>query len=124
VRAFEATGRIPDDLRMDIDTFRAQVIADRGGLENLTALEAAYISKLVDAEIVYRLLVADIVKRGLFTEQRRVRNTHARLLRQTSLCDRLAQRVGVDRRARALPTLRDYLTQRAGPLDHQQEEPA
>lgn len=111
VRAFETTGRLPDVLRQTVEEFREAVLSDRGGSAELSTLEAAYVRRLSEAETVARLLAADLASRGLFTPKGRVRNTFQRWTEAVSLWDRLAQRVGVDRRARTVPSLRDYLHQ-------------
>jgi hypothetical protein len=118
VRAFETTGRIPDVLRQTVEEFRESVIADRGGPSDLSTLEAAYVRRLSEAETVARLLAADLAARGLFTPKGRVRNTFQRWNEAVVLWDRLAQRVGVDRRARPVPSLRDYLAQRPAAEEH------
>jgi hypothetical protein len=111
VRAFETTGRLPDVLRQTVEEFREAVLSDRGGATELSTLEAAYVRRLSEAETVARLLAADLAARGLFTPKGRVRNTFQRWTEAVSLWDRLAQRVGVDRRSRTVSSLRDYLAQ-------------
>lgn len=113
VRAFETTGRIPDVVRQTVEEFREAVLADRGGAVELSTLEAAYVRRLAEAETVARLLAHDLAQRGLFTPKGRVRNTFQRWTEAVSLWDRLAQRVGVDRRARPVPTLQDYIAAQA-----------
>jgi hypothetical protein len=108
VRAFETTGRLPDVLRLTVEEFREAVIADRGGPAELSTLDAAYIRRLTEVETVARLLAADLASRGLTTPRGRVRGTFSRWLECLDRWDRLAQRIGTDRRARAV-TLRDYL---------------
>ena len=108
VRAFETTGRLPDVLRQTVEEFRQAVITDRGGSSELSTLEAAYIRRLSEVETVARLLAADLASRGLTTPRGRVRGTFSRWLECLDRWDRLAQRVGTDRRSRAV-TLRDYL---------------
>jgi hypothetical protein len=118
VRAFETTGRLPDVLRQTVEEFRESVIADCGGQSDLSTLEAAYVRRLSEAETVSRLLAADLATRGLFTPKGRVRNTFQRWTEAVSLWDRLAQRVGVGRRAHLVPSLRDYLAQTQAPEEH------
>jgi hypothetical protein len=113
---------LPDVLRQTVDEFREAVIADRGGASELSTLEGAYIRRLSEVETVARLLAADLASRGLTTPKGRVRGTFSRWLECLDRWDRLAQRVGTDRRARALPTLRDYLTQHARAGDHDQPQ--
>ena len=108
VRAFETTGRLPDVLRQTVEEFRQAVITDRGGSAELSTLEAAYIRRLSEVETVARLLAADLASRGLTTPRGRVRGTFSRWLECLDRWDRLAQRVGTDRRSRTV-TLRDYL---------------
>lgn len=110
VRAFETTGRLPDVLRQTVDEFREAVIADRGGPAELSTLQQAYCRRLSETEAVVRLLASDLATRGLFTPRGRVRNTFQRWTEAVSQWDRLAQRVGVARQARAL-SLCDYLAQ-------------
>lgn len=112
VRRFETTGKLPDPLRQSVDGFREAVIADRGGASELTTLEAAYCRRLGETEAVVRLLASDLATRGLFTARGRVRNTFQRWTEAVSQWDKLAQRVGVERRAKAPVSLADYLAQR------------
>jgi hypothetical protein len=108
VRAFETTGRLPDVLRQTVEEFREAVITDRGGSSELSILEQAYCRRLGETEAVVRLLASDLASRGLFTPRGRVRNTFQRWTEAVSQWDRLAQRIGTERRARPL-SLRDYL---------------
>ena len=121
VRAFETKGQLPDAFRQTVDEFRQAVITDRGGASELTTLEAAYIRRLSEIEAVARLLAADLASRGLTMPRGRVRSTFSRWLECLDRWDRLAQRVGTERRAKAVATsLRDYLAQQieTGRADH------
>ncbi|HKW00733.1 MAG TPA: hypothetical protein VJN96_12970 [Vicinamibacterales bacterium] len=104
------TATLPDVLRQTVEEFREAVIADRGGPSELSTLEAAYIRRLSEVETVARLLASDLATRGLTSARGRVRSTFSRWLECLDRWDRLAQRVGTDRRSRAVPSLRDYLT--------------
>jgi hypothetical protein len=112
VYAFENRGpaALPADLRISVDEFRAQVISDRGGVDNLTAIEAAYIRRLVELETVVRLLTADLAQRGLFTAKGRVRSSISKLFEGFDRWDRYAQRIGLDRCPRQVQTLSERLT--------------
>jgi hypothetical protein len=112
VRQFEQHGErvLPSDLRQSVDEFREQVIADRGGVDTLSAIEGGYIRRLGELETVARLLAADLAQRGLFTPRARVRNTYVRWLETLDRWDRFAQRVGVERRAKRVATLQEVLT--------------
>jgi hypothetical protein len=122
VRAFEATGRMPDMLRLTVEEFRTAVIADRGGEAELSTLEAAYIRRLSEVETVARLLASDLATRGLTSARGRVRSTFSRWLECLDRWDRLAQRVGTDRRARAV-SLRDYLARAATDVQTEEDQP-
>jgi hypothetical protein len=102
VRAFEVRGEsaLPADLRVSVEDFRSQVIADNGGLTELTAVQAGYIRRLSELEATARLLAADLTSNGLFTAKRRVRSTYGRWLETLDRWDRFAQRVGIERKAR------------------------
>ena len=114
VRAFETRGpaALPADMRQSVDEFRAQVIADRGGVDELTAVEGAYIRRLAELETVTRLLASDLAQRGLFTPRGRVRGTYGRWLETLDRWDRYAQRVGLERRSKPAPSPADYWRQR------------
>jgi hypothetical protein len=115
------TVALPDVLRQTVEEFREAVIADRGGPSELSTLEAAYIRRLSEVETVARLLAADLASRGLTTPRGRVRGTFSRWLECLDRWDRLAQRVGTDRRSRAL-TLHDYLTRAPHSLEPRHED--
>jgi hypothetical protein len=110
VRAFETTGRVPDLLRQTVEQFRESVIADRGGVSELSTLELGYIQHLSNMETVARLLASDLASRGLMTAKGRVRGTLLKWLEVVGTWDRLAQRIGTDRRPRGVASLSAYLT--------------
>ena len=105
-------GDVPTDLRQSIDEFRVGLISDRGGASELSTVEAGYIARLCDVEVCCRLLQNDLVTRGVFTVKGRVRSTYDRFLTTIGTWDKLAQRVGADRRAKQVPSLQDFLEQR------------
>ena len=113
VRAFETrgAGTLPGDLRQTVDEFRVQVTLDRGGVEHLTAIEAGYIRRLGELETVARLLASDLAQRGIFTPKGRVRGTFGRWLETLDRWDKFAGRVGADRRARPVQSLREYVAE-------------
>jgi hypothetical protein len=100
VHSFDNRGpaALPADLRGSVDAFRAQLIADRGGVEGLTAIEGGYVRRLTELETVARLLASDLAQRGLFTPRGRVRGTFNRWLESLDRWDRFAQRIGSEGR--------------------------
>lgn len=107
VRAYQARGEaaLPDDLRVSVADFQAQIVADRGGADNLTAIEAGYVRRMAELETVTRLLASDLATRGMFTTKGRVRNTFSRWLETLDRWDRYAQRIGVHRQAKRVDPL-------------------
>jgi hypothetical protein len=112
-RRFEQRGVLPADLKVSVDEFREGLISDQGGVEALTTLQAGYVRRLTEIEVLVRLLQNDLVARGAFTQRGRVRNTFTKFLETVDRWDRLAQRVGVDRKARPVPTPHEYWAHRA-----------
>ncbi len=115
-------GRIPTELRQSADEFQAQVVADLGGLDTLTAIERGYVAKLVDTEIRIRLHMREIHRRGgpVVPQNGKPWPSDERLDSLTYLWDRLAMRLGLSRRERPVLTLHEYLAQAraASPEEH------
>jgi hypothetical protein len=100
VRAFELHGEaaLPSELRDELAAFRAALMADQGGASELTAIRAGYVQRLSEVEACLRLLAEDLRTRGLMTKRGRVRSTYDKLLQTIDRWDRLAQRLGMERR--------------------------
>jgi hypothetical protein len=111
---------LPPDLRLTVAEFKAQVVADRGGTAELSAIEAARIGHLAEVETTLRLLAHDLATRGLTTPKGRVRSTFSRWLEALDRWERLAGHVGDGRLARRMPSLKDYLA--STPLPDRQEQ--
>ena len=101
----------PADLREKVDELRAGVIADRGGESELSALELSYVEKLGDIDVTIRLLTHDIAVNGLLTKSGGVRGVYDKLLAGLAAFDRYAQRVGLERRAKRVPSLSEIMNQ-------------
>ena len=85
------------------------IASDLGGASELSTLENSYVSKLGDIDITIRLLTHDIAVNGLLTPGGRVRDVYDKLLAGLAAFDRYAQRVGLERRAKRVPSLSDVL---------------
>jgi hypothetical protein len=107
---------------MNADELKDQIVADLGGLENLSALELSYVRKIADVEVTLRLLLAEIQRGGMFTSGARVRDVYAALLAGLDRFDRLAQRVGLRRRAKSAPDIRDWWDAHSQPVQQEQPE--
>ena len=101
----------PADLRMTADELMQGVIADLGGPEALTTLEASYIRKIADVEITVRLLASDIARRGLITPGGGVRTIYTSFLAGIDRFDKLAQRIGLTRRPRPVRSLEQFVAE-------------
>ncbi len=99
----------PPELLDSADAFAAQVLTDLGGERELSALERAYVAKLRDLEITQQLLMADIAHRGLVTPSGGVRRPFSAFLSAIDRFDRLAQRLGLKRRARKVQSAHELI---------------
>ena len=107
LRRYQTTGVLPPDLKTDIDTFRANVISDQGGLAELPAIRAGLIRLLIDAEVGRRLMFREVVNRGVDSKPGRM--AYDRLLSTMDRWMRLAVALGLERRQRDVMTLSDYI---------------
>lgn len=100
---------VPADLRMDADQLKDAIVADLGGLPELSALEVSFVRKIADVEVMLGLLLADMAQRGILTPAgRKVRDVYPAFLAGIDRWDRLAQRVGLKRRAKATEGIREW----------------
>ena len=106
IRAFKDRGAaaLPPAFREELEAFRAGVEADRGGPSELTTIGAGHARRLTEIEAIVRLLAADLEVRGLLTQRGRVQSTCLALLQAVDRWDRLAQRLGLERRSKRVPT--------------------
>lgn len=126
VRAFQLRGEaaLEADQRAALEAFRAGLVADQGGCSELTTIGAGYVRRLCDVEAICALMAADLAARGILTQRGRVRSTYAAFLQVIDRWDRLAQRLGIGRRERRIPSLAEYLAQRAAIADDDRGMPA
>jgi hypothetical protein len=111
LRRFETRRVLPPDLKVDVETFRDQLVSDQGGLDDLTAVRAGLCRLLTDAEAGRRLCMRVVVEKGI--ESKAGRAAYDRLLATMDRWMRLAAALGVERRARQVPTLAEYMQARA-----------
>ncbi|MDO8795075.1 MAG: hypothetical protein Q7J25_10700 [Vicinamibacterales bacterium] len=100
----------PPDLRLTADELMNGILSDLGGESELSTLQTAYVRKLADVEITIRLLTSDIAANGLLTPGGRVRDVYDKLLAGLGVFDRYAQRIGLERRAKRVPSLAEVLS--------------
>ena len=100
----------PPDLRQHREELIAGLSSDLGGESELSTLESSYVQKIGDIDTTIRLLTHDIAVNGLLTPGGRVRDVYDKLLAGLAAFDRYAQRVGLDRRAKRVPSLAEVMT--------------
>lgn len=111
LRRYQDKGTLPADVRDYIEDFRAQLIADQGGEGELTAIRRGLVDKLVDLEVGVRLLLAEVVRRGIDSRPGKAAWTQA--LRTIEAWHRIGNTLGLERRAKRVPSLAEYLEAKA-----------
>lgn len=112
-RAALRDGGLPAELLDEMAGFRTSVVADLGGETELSAIAFGYVRRLVELETFARLFVADLEGRGLFTKRGRVRSSYGQLMATVDRWDRIATKLGLERRAKQLPHPADWLEGKA-----------
>lgn len=102
---------IPADLRMSADEMLAGILADKGGAENLTTLKRGYAQQARTFHVMMDLVGNELVRNGLTTKSGRVRSAVTKYLEIFDRFDKCAQRLGLEREARQVPSLSAYLAQ-------------
>lgn len=92
----------PAELVDAVDMFASGVVNDLGGETELTTLERAYVERLRRQELMLRCLEADIEDHGLLTPAGNVRRVFDKHQSGTATWDKLAQRLGLSRRSKAV----------------------
>lgn len=97
---YRDTGALPPDLRVSVDEFRGALVSAQGGLEELdrVPVRAGLCRLLVDCEIGRRLLMNEVVKRGIDSKPGRA--AYDRLLATMDRWQRIAGALGLERRQR------------------------
>jgi hypothetical protein len=103
----------------DLDGFQSGLEQDQGG-SDLPTIRSGYIKRLTEIEGLCRLLGADLVARGIFTPRGRVRNTFTAFMTAVTTWDKVAQRLGMERRSKDVGDLsiNDYIDQQSDRHDH------
>jgi hypothetical protein len=100
---------VTETLRQSADDMAAGIIADKGGVENLTTLQREFINQLRNLRIMADLLAHDLVARGLHTKSGRVRSSHSKLLETLDRLYRFGQAIGPGREPRQVADVYEYL---------------
>jgi hypothetical protein len=113
-RLFQETAELPEALRPEIEHFNRSLRSDQG---ELTTLRSGYVDRITELEAIIRLLGAEIAKNGILTKRGRVRTTYNALMSAIDRWDRLAQRLGMDRRLKPIADLAAYLANNSKTTD-------
>jgi hypothetical protein len=103
LRRNHTAATLPEDLRQSVEEFRTALISDQGGLEELSAVRAGLIRLLVGAEVAHRIAGSELQRQGgIHTPNGRL--AFDRLMTATQTWTRVAERLGIERRTRQLPS--------------------
>ena len=93
---------LDDGLREEHFAFRSAVYADLGGEEQLSTLAKSYVERLAELNTVANLLALDLAKRGILSPRGRVRSSLDQFMKCLDRWDKLAQRIGMERRPKRI----------------------
>jgi hypothetical protein len=97
------------EVRAEAEALMAGIIADRGGEADLSTLQRALIQQLGSLAVMLRLLVDDIAENDLLSPGRAPRRVYEAYLAGLATFDRLAQRIGLQRTARSVNSIADFM---------------
>jgi hypothetical protein len=109
--AYQRTRALPPDLRVSVEEFRESLISAQGGLTTLDEepVRAGLVRLLVDCETGRRLLMNEVVRRGI--DSKAGGRAYDRLLATMDRWDRVASKLGIARRSRPVVNGMDYMRQ-------------
>lgn len=117
---------VPTDLRTSADDMLAGIVADKGGAEAMTTLKREYAQQVRTLRVMLDLIGNYLVRNGLTTPRGRIRSAVNKYLEVFDRFDKAAMRLGLEREARQVPSLADYLRSApppdAVPIDHEPAE--
>lgn len=110
----------------DLEAWQQQLVVDQGGEADLSTLRRSYLQRLVESEAVLRLIAANLHDKGVFSKGGRTRGAVNTYLRVLGSWDKLASRVGIDKRAKVVATMTplEWIESvRRDPVDDTEPEP-
>jgi hypothetical protein len=107
--AYRRNRTLPADLRVSVEEFREALISAQGGLASLDdePVRAGLVRLLVDCETGKRLLMNEVVKRGIETKPGR--DAYAMLLSTMDRWLQVATKLGLERRSRSVASPLAYM---------------
>lgn len=107
LRRYRDRGELPEDLQQTIDEFFETLISDQGGHTEQTAIRGSLIRQLKDLEVARRLLLKEIIERGPATGSGA--KAMSLWLSVLDRWHRTATTLGLERREKQVPSLREAL---------------
>ena len=98
-----------EDIRAAIDAFNEQLTSDQGGPSELTAIRGGRVRRLTDLEAMLHICAKDITTKGFFTAGGGARATVNTFMQLLDRWDKLAERLGMERRTKPVATLEAFL---------------
>lgn len=102
---------LPDPMRLSVEDFRDGIVRDLGGAEELSTIMHGHVRRLGELETTCRLLASHLAQHGIFTPRGRVRSAYTQWLLTLDRWQKVAERIGVERKLKSVPSLSAYLAQ-------------
>jgi hypothetical protein len=96
-------------MRLSIDDFREGIVRDLGGAEELSTIMHGHVRRLAELETTCRLLAGHLAQHGIFTPRGRVRSAYTQWLLTVDRWQKVAERIGIERKLKSVPSLSVYL---------------
>jgi hypothetical protein len=119
LRRYQTTGRLPEDLRISAEDFRAGIISDQGGLDELSTVQAGLVRLLFNCEVGTRILLNEVLKRGIDTAPGRA--AYDRLLSTMDRWNRIAGTLGIERKQKPVTDGMSYLRQQLAAVEKERQ---
>lgn len=104
----------PAEVRQSAEEVLTGVLADMGGIEEVSTLERAGAVKIRDLEILLSVLMSDMARHGVLTPAGGTRKTLDRYLGVLDRWVRVVAVLGIKRRPKSVTDLATYLDSRYG----------
>lgn len=103
-----------EDIRAEVGVWSAGLVSDQGGPSELTAIRGGYVRRLTDLEAMLHICAKDIATKGFFTAGGAARATVNTFMSLLDRWDKLASKLGMERREKRVQSLEAFLSQEGG----------
>jgi len=115
-------GALPPEFQVMKCERQEQMLIDLGGRDQLSALEVGLVERAAYLATMLDLYEADFQARGFYTPRGRQRNSVEAYLKILDRYEKLAKRLGLQRRTKDVNPIDDYLKRRQKERDEAQSE--